>query len=223
MSKIAWYLKSSLAISSVLFIVGCGSEADTAATNQASGSGQPVLAEGYPNLVLTQDGVQDMRANLHSYSMFEQAFLTAKATIDAQMQQEIDVPVPRDGGGGYTHEQHKRNYKSIHDAGLLYQLTGEQAYADFARDMLLEYSDLFPTLGRHPIIRSNTPGRLFWQSLNEAVWLVYSIQGYDAMREGISEEDRQKIESDLFIPIATFLSEGQPYTFDRIHNHHAVE
>ena len=191
----------------------CGSDTETAVEGQAS------LTQGYPNLVLTQEGVQDMRANLQSYPLFEQAYLASKATIDAQMQQQIDVPVPRDGGGGYTHEQHKRNYKSIHDAGLLYQVTGEQAYADFARDMLLEYSELFPTLGRHPIIRSNTPGRLFWQSLNEAVWLVFSIQGYDAIRAAISEEDRQKIETDLFIPIATFLSEGQPYTFDRIHNH----
>ena len=35
----------------------------------------------------------------------------------------------------------------------------------------------------------------------------------------MSEADREKIENDLFVPIATFLSEGQPYTFDRIHNH----
>lgn len=200
----------------------CGAGSDTSSTEQNSDAsfvtGQ-TNSEDYPNLVLTQEGVLDMRANLQSYLLFDQAFLAAKATIDAQMQQEIDVPIPRDGGGGYTHEQHKRNYKSINDAGVLYQLTGEQAYADFAKDMLLEYSDLFPTLGRHPIIRSNTPGRLFWQSLNEAVWLVYSIQGYDAIRSAISEADRQKIESDLFIPMADFLSEGQPYTFDRIHNH----
>lgn len=220
---VARFDRLCLSLFLVSLLSACGSENNSASIGDTSETDataeQTNAVEGYPNLVLTAQGVQDMRANLDSYELFEQAYLSTKATIDAQMQQQIDVPIPTDGGGGYTHEQHKRNYKSIHDAGLLYQLTGEQAYADFARDMLLEYSDLFPTLGRHPIIRSNTPGRLFWQSLNEAVWLVYSIQGYDAIRMAISEEDRQKIESDLFIPIATFLSEGQPYTFDRIHNH----
>lgn len=198
------------ALSLLLSACGSGSELESDSTASAAAN---------PNLVLTASGVAEMKAQLSEFPMFHQNFVATKETIDAQMQGEIDVPVPRDGGGGYTHEQHKRNYKSIHDAGILYQLTGEQAYADFARDILLQYSELFPTLGRHPIIRSNTPGRLFWQSLNEAVWLVYSIQGYDAIRSAVSDEDREKIETDLFIPIATFLSEGQPYTFDRIHNH----
>ena len=204
-----------------LALVGCGNSDDQVSTEELSVEevSSTETSSRHPNLVLTSAGVTDMVAQLESYPMFHQNFVAIKAAIDAQMQQPIDIPIPKDAGGGYTHEQHKRNYKTIHDTGLLYQLTGEQAYADFARDMLVEYSDLFPTLERHPVIRSNTPGRLFWQSLNEAVWLVYSIQGYDAVRDALSEADREKIENDLFIPIATFLSEGQPYTFDRIHNH----
>ena len=208
-----------------LALTACGSSDGSGSADQ--NLGQDLNAEASiasdnrtgPNLVLTASGVNDIRANLSSYSLFEDAFVKTKAALDAQMLEEIVVPIPKDAGGGYTHEQHKRNYKTIHDAGLLFQVTGEQKYADFAKDILLEYSELFPTLGRHPVIRSNTPGRLFWQSLNEAVWLVYSIQGYDSIRDAISDEDREKIEKDLFIPIATFLSEGQPYTFDRIHNH----
>ena len=204
-----------------LALVGCGNSDDQVSTEELSVEevSSTETSSRHPNLVLTSAGVTDMVAQLESYPMFHQNFVAIKAAIDAQMQQPVDIPVPKDAGGGYTHEQHKRNYKTIHDAGLLYQLTGDQAYADFARDMLVEYSDLFPTLERHPVIRSNTPGRLFWQSLNEAVWLVYSIQGYDAVRDALSEADREKIENDLFVPIATFLSEGQPYTFDRIHNH----
>ncbi len=185
---------------------------------EAADSVQSANAQ-HPNLVLTSADVQDMREHLTEFPMFEQNYLATKAAVDAQMQQPIVVPVPKDAGGGYTHEQHKANYKTIHDAGLLYQLSGEQAYAAYVRDILFEYAELFPTLGRHPVIRSSSPGRLFWQSLNEAVWLLYSIQGYDAIIDTLSDAEREQIESNLFVPIATFLSEGQPGTFDRIHNH----
>ncbi len=184
-----------------------------------SGCATGIDTQEHPNLLLTRQGVEEMVDKLDDYPLFHQTFLATKARIDAQMQQPIVVPVPKDPGGGYTHEQHKSNYKSIHDAGLLYQLTNDEQYAEFARDMLLEYAELFPTLGRHPVIRSSSPGRLFWQSLNEAVWLLYSIQGYDAIIDSLDGADREIIEQNLFIPLATFLSDGQPGTFDRIHNH----
>ena len=174
---------------------------------------------GNPNLILTETGVEEMVEELDQYPIFYQNYLRTKSDIDAQVQRSILVPVPVDAGGGYTHEQHKNNYKAIYDAGLLYQLTGDRAYAEFVRDMLFEYAELFPTLGRHPVIRSSSPGRLFWQSLNEAVWLLYSIQGYDAIVETLEDSERETIEQNLFIPLATFLSDGQPQTFDRIHNH----
>lgn len=173
----------------------------------------------HPNLVLTASAVKQMAAQYRQFPLFNLNVEATKLAVDALRQESIVVPVPKDSGGGYTHEQHKRNYKTIHDAGLLYQLTGELVYADFARDMLLEYAALFPTLDRHPVIKSSSPGRLFWQSLNEAVWLLYSIQGYDAILPSLSQSQRDTIESNLFVPLATFLSDGQPNTFDRIHNH----
>ena len=59
----------------------------------------------------------------------------------------------------------------------------EEKYAQFAKDMFLEYAKLYPTLGEHPIKKSYAPGKLFWQQLNEAVWLVDAIQGYDLIFE----------------------------------------
>jgi len=58
-----------------------------------------------------------------------------------------------------------------------------------------------------------------WQSLNEAWWTVYAIQGYGDVKDSYSDETREKIETDLFIPITEFLSEGQPQTFNKVHNH----
>lgn len=141
------------------------------------------------------------------------------ATVDARLALGIPVPTPRDAGGGYTHEQHKQNGKTIYEAGLLYTYTGDAAYRDAVRDILLDYADLYPGLGLHPQQKEQTPGRLFWQSLNESVWLVYTIQGYAEVRDDLTEEDRARIESDVLNPMADFLSVGQPQTFDKIHNH----
>lgn len=138
--------------------------------------------------------------------------------IAAAMAAGIDVPVPRDPGGGRTHEQHKRNYKTIYNAGALFRLTGDHKYAEFTRDMLLQYARLYPTLGAHPQGRGQIPGRLFWQVLNDSVWLVYAAQGYDAIRDALSEKDRQTIDAQVFRRMAAFLA-GTPANFDRIHNH----
>lgn len=173
----------------------------------------------HPRLLLTPSGVSEIRQELGSVPTFFSSYEKTKIAVQGAMRNGFDVPVPKDGGGGYTHEEHKKNYQLIHDAGVIYQLTGELEYAEFASDILLAYAELYPKLGRHPVIRSSSPGRLFWQSLNEAVWLLHAIQGYDAIKLSLNVAQQKKIESQLFVPLATFLSEGQPETFDRIHNH----
>ena len=139
--------------------------------------------------------------------------------VDMMMQAGVVVPMPKDPGGGYTHEQHKRNYKAIYEAGQLYRITGEQKYADYARDVLLAYAAIYPTLGPHPARSNQLPGKLFWQNLNDSVWLVYAIQGYAEIRDGLSEKDRALIDKDVFRAAADFLSVDSAATFNRIHNH----
>ncbi|MEM1391573.1 MAG: heparinase II/III family protein, partial [Pseudomonadota bacterium] len=113
----------------------------------------------------------------------------------------------------------KQNAKTIYEAGMLYQHTGEAQYRDLIRDILFDYADLYPSLGIHPEQRSSNKGKLFWQGLNEAWWLLYTIQGYETIREDLSEEDRTRIEDNVFNPMADFLSLGSPQTFNLIHNH----
>lgn len=143
----------------------------------------------------------------------------ARSFVSEMMAAGMVVPVPKDPGGGYTHEQHKRNYKAIYLAGELYRITGEQAYADYVRDMLLAYAELYPTIGDHPARHNQNPGRLFWQVLNDAVWLVYAVQGYGEIRGTLSAADREQIDDQVFRRAAAFLSVDSQATFDRIHNH----
>ena len=142
-----------------------------------------------------------------------------RSFVDGMIGQGVIVPVPKDPGGGYTQEQHKRNYRAIYLAGQLYRVTGETKYRDYVRDILLEYSKLYPTLGDHPAKANQNVGRLFWQVLNDAVWLVHSVQGYGDIRDTLSETERRLIDDTVFRPAAHFLSVESEATFNRIHNH----
>lgn len=176
-------------------------------------------ADAQPNLVLTEEGVEALRAAETLPPLLRRTYDEAVERVEASISTGPVVPVPTDPGGGYTHERHKENYKIIHDAGLLFQITGERRYLEHAEAYLLAYADMYGGLPLHPQRRNQAPGRLFWQSLNEAVWLVYSIQGYDAIRDELPADSRARIESDLLRPMAEFLSTGSPQTFQRIHNH----
>lgn len=172
----------------------------------------------HPRLLLTRADVAQLTGSALSPT-FQRALDRVRARVDQGLDRLPDVPIPVDAGGGYTHEQHKRNHLRIHDAGILYQLTSDARYAEHVREILLEYARLYPELELHPAKKEQSPGRLFWQSLNEAVWLVHVIQGYDAIVETLSEDQRQVIESQLLRPMARFLSDEAPQTFDKIHNH----
>ena len=187
----------------------------------ALGNNQVAMAKTSPNLVITASDVENMRSAIKKDGQFKRTFTAKKSSVDKQIAQIITVPMPKDGGGGYTHERHKKNYKLMYDAGIIYQLTQDKQYANYVRDMLFEYAELYPTLPPHPKrkVGKQNPGKLFWQSLNEAVWLVYTSQAYDLILPSLTAEEKTKIEHGLFRPIAKFLSVDSPATFNKVHNH----
>ena len=123
-----------------------------------------------------------------SVSSFDSTIENLRAELDSRRDAGVPVPVPADGGGGYTHEQHKQNAKTIYEAGMLYELTGNADYKEFAAEILSDYAALYPSLELHPKRKENhPPGRLFWQGLNESWWLVYVAQGYEAIRDDLDK------------------------------------
>ncbi len=186
------------------------SPAFAAAPAAAESSTTPVLVTAAQWQQMASDGAR--------YPWFAKEQARNKAMLEKMMKAGIDVPFPKDKGGGRTHEQHKRNYQALLAAGTLYRLTGDTAYVDYARRMLLEYATLYPTLGPHPEGRGQIPGRVFWQVLNDSVWLVNAVQGYDAIRDALPAKDRQTIDDNVFRPMAEFLA-SEPKNFDQIHNH----
>jgi hypothetical protein len=171
-----------------------------------------------PRLLVSASDIRLIRENLGQYAWFDNVYGEAKATVDRACAQPIDVPKPVDAGG-YTHERHKQNYREMQAAGILFQVTKDERYAMFIRDMLLQYANLYPTLGKHPMAASAEYGRLFWQTLNETVWMVHVAQAYDCIYDWLSPADRETIEGKLLRPMAKFFTVDHAATVDRIHNH----
>ena len=176
-------------------------------------------AGAHPNLILTEAGVERIRAELGTVPLFDATVEHVRAEVDAEIELGIDTPIPRDFSGGYTHERHKRNFLIIQQAGVLFQILEDEKYATFVRDMLFQYEAMYKDLPLHPQERSYARGKLFWQCLNDSNWLVYVSQAYDAIHDWLSEEERQTLEQNLFRPFADFLSVENPQFFNRVHNH----
>ena len=176
-------------------------------------------AHAHPNLILTEAGVEKIRAELGTVPLFDATVERVKAEVDAEIELGIDTPIPRDFSGGYTHERHKRNFLIVQQAGALFQILKDEKYATYIRDMLFQYEAMYKDLPLHPQERSYARGKLFWQCLNDSNWLVYVSQAYDAIHDWLSEEERQTLEQNLFRPFADFISIENPQFFYRVHNH----
>lgn len=177
-----------------------------------------LAAKSHPHLLYNADDFAAMRAAQGKFPLFDAAVADARRRVDRALAAPINVPQPKDAAG-YTHERHKQNYTEMQLAGFLYQLTGEKRYADFVREHLRRYAALYPTLGRHPAANKQSHGRIFWQSLNEAVWLVHVSLAYDCVHDVIPAEEHAALEKNLFRPMMHFLCEERIEEFDRIHNH----
>ena len=173
-----------------LAIMSCGSKQNAAFT--------PSDRNG---IVFTAQNLIEIRGVKTYPELFQVSIDKTRKEVDAEMKNGIEVPVPKDLAGGYTHERHKLNYLTMQKAGALFVLTDEEKYATYIKDMLVEYAKLFPTLDRHPSQKSYARGKLFWQCLNDANWLVYSSQAYDCIYDWLDDETKEELESKLFRPI----------------------
>lgn len=176
-------------------------------------------AQEHPNLILTAQGVKDIRAQLGTIPIFDKTLKAVQEEIDAEITSGLKMPIPKDYSGGYSHDQHKRNMILMQKAGVLYQILDDEKYALYVKELLMQYEAMYKTLPIHPKTRSYARGKLFWQCLNDANWLVYVSQAYDCVYNFLSVEERNTLETNLFRPFADFISIGNPLFYQRVHNH----
>ncbi|HEX9108588.1 MAG TPA: alginate lyase family protein, partial [Longimicrobiales bacterium] len=172
----------------------------------------------HPGIFLSHAEALEIRKARGKYPLLDRSLAAAEVVVAHALQNPIDLPQPGEAGG-YAHERHKQNYREMQLAGELYQITGDARYARFVREMLEQYAVLYPTLGAHPLARDQAPGKLFHQSLNEANWLAATAIAYDCVYDALTPAEHARFETNVFRPMADWLSVKQAREFDRIHNH----
>jgi len=206
----------NFAIATLVFtIFSCKKEATSVSNNEKTAS----TSQEHPKLILTAQGVKDIRAQLGNIPIFDSTLKAVQEEIDDEIAAGIDTPIPKDYSGGYTHVRHKRNMIVLQKAGVLYQILDDEKYAKYVKDMLMQYEEMYKTLPLHPKTRSYARGKLFWQCLNDSNWLVYVSQAYDCIYNYLTEEERNKLETNLFKPFADHISVDNPQFYQRVHNH----
>lgn len=177
------------------------------------------VSQVHPAAFFTRQEAASVKASIPLYPLLQKSYAELKKDVDQWAGKDVDVPVPKDPAGGYSHDKHKSNYMLMFNSGVLFNLTGEPKYAGLVRQMLLKYALLNPTLKNHPQATSNFPGRLFWQSLNDANWLVYAGLAYDLIYNSLSAEERKTIEQGAFKPEVDYFTKDLKNWFNLMHNH----
>lgn len=176
-------------------------------------------AQQHPVTFFTKAEAAEVKQGIGKLPLLTQSYNSIKQDVDGYIGKEVDVPVPKDPAGGYTHDKHKANYTLMFNSGILYNLTGDIKYATLTKNMLLKYAVLNPTLSKHPQATSSSPGRIFWQALNDANWMVYAGMAYDLIYNSLNAAERKQIEEGAFKPEVDYFTKDLKEWFSRLHNH----
>ncbi|GAB5558142.1 MAG: hypothetical protein SchgKO_23550 [Schleiferiaceae bacterium] len=171
-----------------------------------------------PTLLLTESGSTYIKT--HSQNpVIAHSLQNLKESLQNISTETLDFPYPQDAGGGYTHETHKANYLAALNSATLFFIDNNTEAFELTKYILLQYAEMYAQLPPHPQGKTQAPGRLFWQILNEEVALVHLIQAYDLIKSQLTPEERAIIEEGLFIPMVKVICVDNQKTYTKIHNH----
>ncbi|PKF60563.1 chondroitin lyase [Psychromonas sp. psych-6C06] len=172
----------------------------------------------YQPLLISFEEAAALRKHLNKDSLIGHSIAEEIEALESYM--PIGIEIPGHGeAGGYEHNRHKQNYIHLDLAGRLYLITEDKRYLDYATSMLIEYAKVYKTRELNISRDSNKPGRLFHQTLNENMWMLYSSCAYSCIRHELTDDQQQLIENDLFKVMLEMFVETYAENFDIIHNH----
>ena len=172
----------------------------------------------YQPLLMSYEQAADLRQHVNTDSLIGGSIAEEIEALEAYMPIGIEIPGYGEAGG-YEHNRHKQNYIHLDLAGRLYLITEDKRYLDYATTMLVEYAKVYKKRELNISRDSNKPGRLFHQTLNENMWMLYSSCAYSCIRRELTEAQQQLIENDLFKVMLEMFVVTYAENFDIIHNH----
>ena len=174
----------------------------------------------YQPLLLSFDEAETLAADLKKDSLLGRGLRRDMEKVNAYIRDVgIEVPQKQGEAGGYEHNRHKQNYIIMDMAGRLFLITKDDAYRDYIVSMLTEYATVYPTLEDNTSRDSNPPGKLFHQTLNENMWMLYASCAYSCVFHTLSDAEKTLITDDLFKPMIHMFVVTYGHDFDIVHNH----
>ena len=185
-----------------------------------SGLLERLVQEAQPQLdaaaLIPQTGIASW--NLYYFCPHHGVRLTWRADMPHRHACPVDGEIfsgePWDGA--WWREMNGRNASACQQLGLIWRLTGETAYRDKVRTLLMGYADVYPGYQIHGDIPNNGPGKMNAQTLCEANCILEMALGYDFIRDGLTFAEERHIRDNLLRCAATFLREHRTA---QIHNH----
>ncbi|WP_368757626.1 heparinase II/III family protein [Klebsiella sp. P1CD1] len=174
---------------------------------------QPVL---HAALRIPQTGIASW--NLYYFCPHHGVRLTWRADMPLQHACPVDNEILRGEpwDSAWWREMNGRNASACQQLGLLWQLTGERAWRDKVRALLMGYADVYPGYEVHGDIPNNGPGKMNAQTLCEANCILDMALGYDFISDSLTPGEQQHIRENLLRCAATFLRQHRT---PQIHNH----
>ncbi|MGB7800777.1 heparinase II/III domain-containing protein [Buttiauxella sp.] len=169
-------------------------------------------------LFIDNDDATALRAHLKCNTLLGHTLRHQQQQVEQWLKTPLSVPGHGEGGGP-EHMQHKFNYQMMNLAGRLWLITQDRGYKDAVIEILSAYADRYPQLGDAISHDSNPPGRLFHQTLNEHMFLLYAAEAWHCVKPECTSEQIRHIESNLLRLMAHDAMHTHAATFDIVHNH----
>jgi hypothetical protein len=197
--------------------------------------GTPRQAHGHPYTFWDIQEVAAYKASIAADPGLKAAFDELHANGDKRIAEAINVPAHRlEANGTWSFPDFKRGYQDasgkwnwewdfngtiqrrgedVSNLGMLYALTGDEKYADFAKQILVAVADAYG-YGQGSTIPDPHGYDHFeaygFDGGDIAMFLAKACQGYDLIynAKSLSAKDRSRIEGDLIRPLAEHLKKS---------------
>ena len=109
-----------------------------------------------------------------------------------------------------------QNVAAAYSMAVIWLITGDDAYARKASDILLAYARYYPQYEPHGNIPYNGPGRVGAQTLDEANFQRHAVMAFDILTDFMTDDETAYIRDRMLLPAAEFLMD---HRVKQVHNH----
>ena len=179
----------------------------------------PRAADGeHPRLLMTKAELAELRRTLPTTEKGKQALKALLDIAEGACHAKLDFPDPK-GPLGQLHDRsdvvakrHSALSYAAGDLGFAYALSGRQAYAHRAAEILRGYAERYAAYPEHRGANGADTGKVMAQRLSEAMWLMPLILAYDYIHDSgeLTVADRQAIDEKLLRACVLFIRRKVP-------------